>query len=138
MTVMGVVTNKIKHLTDGWHDLPNGGALLIKNGRPNRITDKGRWTIDEFSLFEEAENLTGFKLKYSYDRSKRWKAASLFEVLFKNVDMNWCFANIYPDVCARCADNAGSYWWQESEDEPDYWICGDCKDDLENGIGWDD
>ena len=138
MTVMGVVTNKIRHLSDGWHSLPIGGALLVKSGRPIRVTDKGDWTIDELSLLREAESFTGFKLNYTYARGKRWRDSSLSEVLFKKVGSTWSFANIYSGVCFRCGDDAGSYWWQESEGGHEYWICSDCKEDLEKGIGWDD
>ena len=50
---------------DGWHDLPGGGAVEIVGGVPVRITDKGRWNLDENTLLAEAAELTGLQLTWT-------------------------------------------------------------------------
>lgn len=129
-----------KALPDGWHDLPNGGALMIKNGWPFMITDKGAWSIDELSLLREAENFSGFKLNYTCSRARRWRQSRIIEALFKikGIGWNWCLAKVFSGACERCGDEAGSFWWPDPEGGSDYWIGTGCKEELENGLDWDD
>lgn len=120
--------------TDGWHDLPGGGAVQVSNGVPAQVSDKGRWDLDELKLFAEAAEFTCTKLTWVRDRTKRWHHGSLFELLGPSA--TWCYAKVALAGCDVCGSEVGGQWVRRpGGDESPEWCCTNCAAEVARGGG---
>ncbi len=112
---------------DGWHDLPGGGSIEIKSGIPTRISDKGRWDLDENQLLEEASEYARMKLAWkNLDRSGRWRRVGLTRFLLGLDDGRWRFAAVLRAGCDICGNDIGVQWIQVTGECFPSWVCASC------------
>ena len=117
-------------LNDGWYDLPSGGAVQIKNGIPIKVSDKGRWDLEEGQILAEVVEFTESKITWrDLDRSKRWRKAGLFSILTKSDRWRWNLANVIRMACENCGCDVGTCWVQPPDQENTMWICDACARD---------
>ena len=89
-----------------WINLKCGGAVLMNNGVPVTVTDKGRWELDETQILKDAAEATCCKLEWAeLSRSKRWKSSSFNWFIFAK--RNWSMAKILRCACEACGNEKG-------------------------------
>jgi hypothetical protein len=113
---------------NGWLDLPGGGAVELKDGVPVRVSDKGRWGLDENRILSDAAAQTGVKLTWAYlNRSKRWRYGNFFRSFLPGNAWDWCIASVLRAGCDLCASGAGVKWVPLSGEEVPAWVCEPCS-----------
>jgi hypothetical protein len=117
--------------SDGWHDLPSGGAVELKDGVPVRITDKGNGSFDENKILAEAAELTECKLTWSLDRATRWRRNSLLSVFRRGLIWSWCLARVLRDACELCGNEVGVRWMKVVDQQSPGWVGEDCARDSD-------
>jgi hypothetical protein len=130
-------------LAEGWHDLPGGGSVEIKDGFPFQICDKGDDNLNENSILAEAADYTETKLQWRSDgRARRWYQSSLVHLLFdviKQVPDHqfWSYSKIILDVCHSCGDAIGVQWINRPTEPFRQWVCEACaleEAELSEGV----
>jgi len=114
---------------NGWHDLPGGGAVEIKDGVPVRITDKGRWNLDENTILAEAAKLTGMHLTWTWGRASRWRHNSFLTIFHRWSTHHWSLARVFVGACELCGDEVGARWMKVIGEDSPSWIGEDCARD---------
>ena len=115
-------------LRDGWHDLPSGGRVRVRNGIPTVITDRGHYNLAEDSLLVEAEGVTCTKLTWrSLDRSRRWGTKRLIYIFSGFDKRGWSFAKVLPAACEICGIEAGNRWSRVKDQDQRVWCCPSCS-----------
>lgn len=118
-------------MADGWQDLPGGGNVRMKNGRPTHVGDKGRWALDENQILSEAAAVTGMKLTWAtLDRSSRWHRPSLISALTMSQYSQACIAAVLPAGCDRCGSDVGIDWAVPPGESRPMWCCRKCSKEL--------
>jgi len=114
---------------DGWHDLPGGGAVEIVGGFPVRITDKGRWNLDENTLLAEAAELTGMQLTWTHNRGSRWRRNGLLAMFRPGTASHWSLARVFVCACELCGDEVGVRWMKVIGETAPGWVGESCARD---------
>jgi len=114
---------------DGWHDLPGGGAVEIDDGIPVRITDKGRWNLDEDTILAEAAGLTGMQLTWTWSRGPRWRRNGLLAMFRRGTLEHWRLARVLVGVCELCGDEVGVRWMKVTDGTQPGWVGESCARD---------
>jgi hypothetical protein len=105
-----------KPVRDGWHDLPSGGAVEIKDGIPVRVSDKARSSLDENEILAEAAQLTGMYLTWQTLR----RPGNYSE---------WSLAHVLVGACELCAEEVGVRWMKYVVDDSPAWVGEECAGD---------
>ena len=118
---------------DGWHDLPGGGAVEIKESIPVRVSDKGNWTLEETAILAAAARHSGMKLTWATDdRSTRWRRDSILSVLRGGNVWSWCYARVLRVACELCGQEPGTQLRKIVGQDELAWVGEECaKDDPE-------
>ncbi len=119
-----------KPVRDGWHDLPSGGAVEMKDGIPVRVSDKANWILDDNKILAEAAQQTGMKLTWAgRGRSQRWRSNNLLTMFRLGNYSRWCLARVLVEACELCGDEVGVRWMKAIGDDSPAWVGEECARD---------